>query len=484
MKDKVFFKIIIPNYNNIPYIKKCLDSILEQTFQDFKIIVIDDMSTDLSDKFCEAYARKYPDKIIFQKLKNKGYAGAARNAGLNIKNIIAEYIYFIDSDDFLFDLNSLQHLYDTAIKNNKPDLIRCQYEEIINNGIHIKKYLSYCPTIEQLPNLNSGPSCNCIKMSTLGNVRFQENLYRNNDVLWFLNVCDKVNSIAYTLNPIFVYNRINPISCQNSMTNLELKIDADYNAITVIENTNFNREEVIQQKNRYRKEILNRATKISNKLKNKISIEQILENSFVISFEPEKIKMMQNIFNKSGLKLPKVFPASHNSDLSGQYNCILSHVQIIRAAKAFNLPFVVIFEDDAYPCKQIVLKLIEVFSDIPDDTTILLLGWSNEAKPYGRQKFNEKYNKITQIISGSHAYVIFNNGYDTYLNKYQQNSKQTADGIFSTIEGSYILDKPLFIQYSKTLSMNKHIGYIFYGDNKNPPTNFETIENLLNNDNY
>ena len=63
--EKVFFKIIIPNYNNMAYIKKCLDSILEQTFQDFKIVVVDDLSTDGSDKFCEMYARKYPSKIVF-----------------------------------------------------------------------------------------------------------------------------------------------------------------------------------------------------------------------------------------------------------------------------------------------------------------------------------------------------------------------------------------------------------------------------------
>ena len=64
--DKVFFKIVIPNYNNMAYIKKCLDSILDQTFQDFKIVIVDDLSTDLSDKFCEMYAEKYPNKIIFK----------------------------------------------------------------------------------------------------------------------------------------------------------------------------------------------------------------------------------------------------------------------------------------------------------------------------------------------------------------------------------------------------------------------------------
>ena len=49
--------------------------------------------------------------------------------------------------------------------------------------------------------------------------------------------------------------------------------------------------------------------------------------------------------------MPKIFPAFHNTDLSGPYNCILSHVALIRMAKALDLPFITIFEDDAYPCK-------------------------------------------------------------------------------------------------------------------------------------
>jgi glycosyltransferase involved in cell wall biosynthesis len=121
--EKVFFKIIIPNYNNMPYIKKCLDSILEQTFQDFKIIIVDDLSTDLSDKFCEMYARKYPDKIVFIKATKKIYAGGCRNIGLDY-NIKSEYTYLIDSDDWLYNNDVLYRLNKIIIENNFPKLIR------------------------------------------------------------------------------------------------------------------------------------------------------------------------------------------------------------------------------------------------------------------------------------------------------------------------------------------------------------------------
>ena len=54
--DEVFFKIVVVNYNNIAYIKRCIESILNQTFKDFKMIVVDDISSDYSDKLAKMYA--------------------------------------------------------------------------------------------------------------------------------------------------------------------------------------------------------------------------------------------------------------------------------------------------------------------------------------------------------------------------------------------------------------------------------------------
>ena len=98
--DKVFFKIVIPNYNNMPYIQQCLDSVLRQTFQDFKIILIDDQSTDMSYEFAKMYERKYPDKLIVLKAPEKKMAGGCRNMGIDWP-LECEYYYFLDSDDYL-----------------------------------------------------------------------------------------------------------------------------------------------------------------------------------------------------------------------------------------------------------------------------------------------------------------------------------------------------------------------------------------------
>lgn len=98
--EKTFFKIVIPNYNNMAYIKECLDSILNQTFQDFKIVLVDDQSTDMSYEFAKMYERKYPDKMVVLRAETKRYAGGCRNIGIDYP-LDCEYYYFLDSDDFL-----------------------------------------------------------------------------------------------------------------------------------------------------------------------------------------------------------------------------------------------------------------------------------------------------------------------------------------------------------------------------------------------
>ena len=118
-KKKKFFKIIISNFNNRLYINQCLDSVLNQTFKDYVCIIIDDMSTDGSDEIAMSYAKHYPDRFVFVKMKNKGFASAARNIGIDYP-IRAEYLKFIDSDDWLYDNNVLKKLHDKLVDSGFP----------------------------------------------------------------------------------------------------------------------------------------------------------------------------------------------------------------------------------------------------------------------------------------------------------------------------------------------------------------------------
>ena len=99
--------IIIPVYNTEKYLKKCLDSIINQTLKSLEIICIDDCSTDNCLHILKEYQLKDNRIKIIEQKENKGQ-GVARNLGLNIAE--GEYIMFLDPDDWL-ELNALEILY-------------------------------------------------------------------------------------------------------------------------------------------------------------------------------------------------------------------------------------------------------------------------------------------------------------------------------------------------------------------------------------
>lgn len=97
--------IIIPVYNVEKYLRQCLDSVVNQNFDKFEIIIVNDGSTDGSEKICKEYMQKY-DNITYIKTENHGLS-AARNTGL--KKTKYEYVWFVDSDDYI-DKNSLNKI--------------------------------------------------------------------------------------------------------------------------------------------------------------------------------------------------------------------------------------------------------------------------------------------------------------------------------------------------------------------------------------
>lgn len=122
MNDKI--SVILPCYNSEKYIEKCIESILNQTYQNTEIIIVDDGSTDHTLKILEKY-KKENNKISIIKKKNTGVSDS-RNIG--IKEAKGKYIMFVDSDDFL-ELDAIEKLY-LNIKNNKVNIVRGRYKRI------------------------------------------------------------------------------------------------------------------------------------------------------------------------------------------------------------------------------------------------------------------------------------------------------------------------------------------------------------------
>ena len=113
--------VIIPMYNAEKYISDCLDSILNQTFQDFEVIVVDDCSKDKSAEIVRDYAEKFGGRLkIITLMKNSGNTGySARNKGFKFSR--GEYVYFMDADDMI-DENALEIFY-TLAKDFNSDVI-------------------------------------------------------------------------------------------------------------------------------------------------------------------------------------------------------------------------------------------------------------------------------------------------------------------------------------------------------------------------
>ena len=115
------FAIIVPNYNNDrgnyndkTYLRNCIENILNQTYKNFDLIIVDDMSTDTSVKTIEEYKSKeeYIDKIHLIKNKRKRYNGGSRNVGIDyaLDNLSPDYICFLDSDDWWTNNEVLEHI--------------------------------------------------------------------------------------------------------------------------------------------------------------------------------------------------------------------------------------------------------------------------------------------------------------------------------------------------------------------------------------
>ena len=94
MDKEKLVSIIIPTYNSEKYIKKCIDSVLEQTYQNYEIIIIDNHSTDATINIIKSYKT---NKIKTFSINNNGQISLSRNLG--IKNSNSDWIAFLDSDD-------------------------------------------------------------------------------------------------------------------------------------------------------------------------------------------------------------------------------------------------------------------------------------------------------------------------------------------------------------------------------------------------
>lgn len=138
MKNEVI-SIIVPVYNAEKYLRKCLDSIFDQSHQDLEVICINDGSTDQSESILLEYKNKYQNKMMVKTIPNGGQANA-RNVGIDLAT--GTFVCFVDSDDYL-DKRMLEKLYKN-IHENESDLAICDMERIFEGKVTLlERFFKY-----------------------------------------------------------------------------------------------------------------------------------------------------------------------------------------------------------------------------------------------------------------------------------------------------------------------------------------------------
>lgn len=213
MKDELI-TVIVPCYNVEKYISKCLDSIINQTYKNLEIILVDDSSTDNTLNIIKEYASKDERIKVIENDTNKG-AAYSRNIALN--QALGKYIGFIDSDDYI-DLNFYELLLNN-IKDNNSDIALCDIKIIYEKDNSIKLSKCYIDNEFNLINvINSGlvaSSCNKLFKKEIFKYKYEEGKI-NEDIAVVIPMLVS-NKISYVDNVYYYY-----IQRKKSVQNSEL----------------------------------------------------------------------------------------------------------------------------------------------------------------------------------------------------------------------------------------------------------------------
>lgn len=228
--------VIVPIYNSEKFISECIESVINQTYKDFELILVDDGSRDSSGEICKKFELK--DSRIRYIYKNNGGVSSARNEGL--KYARGQYVAFVDSDDIV-----KPEMLEILLQND-TDFAMCGYE-LFDDADRTNRYKYSCNylfgTMHDLaqnigdyisPPFLLGPWCKLFRKSIIinNNVTFPVELSYGEDaifVLKYLEYCDTVDISAYVG---YSYRKHGKESLSGKF--LEDKIDINFRINTLI----------------------------------------------------------------------------------------------------------------------------------------------------------------------------------------------------------------------------------------------------------
>ena len=201
----MFFSVIVPCYNVQDYIEECITSILNQTFDDYELLLIDDGSTDMTTYICRRYAEI--DHRIKYLVKENGGVSSARNLGL--QKASGKYIVFVDSDDYL-DRNYLcdcKHELCSGV-----EYLKFGYTRVDQNGVKIDDSHSIdkeiiCKSERDYKSLLTDLLCGKTNGWEIWASVFNRKVLINNEI-HFYSTCDYAEDLVFTLQYLMCVSKI------------------------------------------------------------------------------------------------------------------------------------------------------------------------------------------------------------------------------------------------------------------------------------
>ena len=226
MNNKI--SVVIPVYNTAKYLTKCINSVLNQTYKNLEVILVNDGSTDESANICDKFSNR-DNRIKVMHIKNSG-PSHARNIGMEVST--GQFIGFVDSDDFLE-----KDMYETLlnlIQDYEADIAGCSFYRILDNKI-IPSYYSgkirqfdTVSALEELirsRGLNSNVWNKIYKKDLIKNIKYPLNMHAE-DVMFNFKVFAQAKKLAYIDIPKYYY-LIRPAGIMGSLCRYK-KMDCYY----------------------------------------------------------------------------------------------------------------------------------------------------------------------------------------------------------------------------------------------------------------
>lgn len=214
-KTLMKLSIIVPVYNVLPYIRQCLDSLINQTLEDYEILLVDDGSTDGTAAVLEEYRDRYPELIRLRRVDNGGQ-GRARNFA--IPEARGKFLGFIDSDDSI-----APDMYEKLIaraEETGADVAVCDWLARYDDGR--EEVLPAC--VQEHPLAAAGSACNKVfRRELVGDIRFPVGLWYE-DFYFSALMLIRANKIEYVKEPLYIYrmHQASTMRNNNSAKNLDL----------------------------------------------------------------------------------------------------------------------------------------------------------------------------------------------------------------------------------------------------------------------